>query len=76
MLAWARKVETQRVQAAVLNMLTELRQFDSIKLSTKVKEDKARTPVHHTTSQQPCRYYGGDPPTKTMPSIQQGVYGV
>ena len=33
----------QRAQAAVLNTLTESRQFDKIKISKKVKEDKART---------------------------------
>ena len=49
MLAWAKRVEVQRAQAAVLNMLTESRQFDKIKLSEKVKEDKARTLVHWTT---------------------------
>ena len=32
-LAWAKRVETQRAQAAVLNMLTESRQFDKVKIS-------------------------------------------
>ena len=49
----------QRAQATVLNTLTESRQFDKIKISQKVKEDKARTTVHQTTPQQPCRYCGG-----------------
>ena len=48
-LAWAKRVQAQRVQVAVLNMLTESRQFDKIKLSKKVKEDKATTLVHCTT---------------------------
>ena len=48
-LAWAKRVEAQRAQASVLNTLTESRQFDKIKISKKVKEDKARTPVHQTT---------------------------
>ena len=48
-LAWTKRVEAQRAQAAVLNTLTESRQFDQIKLFKKVKEDKARTPVHWTT---------------------------
>ena len=34
-LAWAKRVEAQRGQAAVLNTLTKLRQFDKIKLSKK-----------------------------------------
>ena len=32
-LAWAKKVEAQRAQSAVLNMLMESRQFDKMKLS-------------------------------------------
>ena len=57
-LAWAKRVEAQRAKAAVLNTLTKSRQFDKIKLFKEVKEDKARTPVHQTTPQQPCRYCG------------------
>ena len=30
-LAWAKRVEVQRAQAAVLNTLTESRQFDEVK---------------------------------------------
>ena len=45
-LAWAKRVEEQRVQAAVLNTLTESRQFDKTKISKKVKDDKTGTPVH------------------------------
>ena len=52
LLAWAKRVEVQRAQTAVLNTLTESRQFEKIKISKKVKEDKARTPVHQTTPQQ------------------------
>ena len=33
MLAWAKRVEVQRAQAAVLNTLTESRQFDKVKIS-------------------------------------------
>ena len=45
-------MEVQRAQAAVLNTLTELRQFDKIKVSKKAKEDTARAPVSLTWSQQ------------------------
>ena len=34
-LAWAKRVEAQRAQAAVLNTLTKSRQFDKIKISKK-----------------------------------------
>ena len=36
-LAWAKRVELQRAQASVLNMLTESRQFDKLKISKKQK---------------------------------------
>ena len=47
-LACAKRVETQRAQVAVLNTLTESRQFDKIKLSKKVKESRARTLMHQS----------------------------
>ena len=37
-LAWAKRVEVQRAQAAVLNTLAESRQFDKIKIAKKMKE--------------------------------------
>ena len=48
-LAWAKRVEAQRAQAVVLNMLMDSRQFDKIKLSKKVKENRTRTLVHQST---------------------------
>ena len=48
-LAWSKREEAQRAQAAVLNMLTETKQFNKIKIYKKVKDDKTRTPVHHIT---------------------------
>ena len=47
--AWAKRVESQRAQAAVITTLPESRQFDKIKISKRVKDDKTRTPVHWTT---------------------------
>ena len=59
-LAWAKRVEAQRAQAAVLSTITESRQFDKIKVSRKVRESKAKTLMqHNSTSWQPCRYCGG-----------------
>ena len=36
-LAWAKRVEAQRAQAAVLNTLTELRQFHKIRVLKRAK---------------------------------------
>ena len=41
-LALANRVEVQRAQAAVLNTITESRQFDKIKVSKRVKESRKK----------------------------------
>ena len=58
-LALAKRVEAQRDQVAVLNILMESRQFDKTKLSQKVEESRATTPMHQSTQKQPCRNCGG-----------------
>ena len=59
MLAWGKRVEKQRMQAAVLTFATESRQFDKIKVSKKAKEDATRAPVDETSQWQLCKYCGG-----------------
>ena len=49
MLAWAKRVEVQRVQAMVLDSITESKQFDKIKVSDKTRDNKARAPVNQAT---------------------------
>ena len=41
-LAWTKRVEAQRAQAAVLNTITELSQYDKVKIAKKPKEDNTR----------------------------------
>ena len=72
MLAWAKRAEVQRAQAAVLNMLTESRLFDKINIS-KSTEDTARAPNGQTMQQQLCRYCGGNTPAEIVPSIWQDM---
>ena len=72
-LAWAKRVEVQRVQAAVLNTLTESRQFNKIKILKRAKEDKedtTRTLVGQMLQWQPCQYCGRVHPLRHCP-----VYG-
>ena len=76
MLAWAKRIEAQRAQVAVLNTLIESRQFDKVEISKKPKDDITRAPVSQTAKQQPCRYCGGETPAKTVPGIWQDVCGV
>ena len=58
MLAWTKRVEAQRAQAAVLSTITESRQFDKVKIVKKTKEDNTRCPPGPTAQQCPCRYCG------------------
>ena len=46
---WAKRVEVKRAQAAVLNTITELRQFDKVKVMKKPKEDSTRHPLGITS---------------------------
>ena len=47
-LAWAKRVEAQRAQATVLSTITELRQFDKLKIIKKAKVDNTRCPLGPT----------------------------
>ena len=51
-LAWAKRVEAQRTQAAVLDMLTESRQFDKVKISKNQKKTTLELQLvgHHSDS--------------------------
>ena len=49
MLAWAKRVEVEMTQAVVLDLLTESKQFDKIKVSDKARDNKARAPVNQAT---------------------------
>ena len=42
MLTWAKLIETQRAQAAMLNNITELHQFDKIKVTQRPREGNVR----------------------------------
>ena len=76
MLAWAKRVEVQRAQAAVLNSLTEAKQFDKIKVSDKIKDNKARASVNQATQWQPCRYCGGVHQPRQCPAYERCVQSV
>ena len=67
-LAWAKRVEVQRAQVAVLSTVTESRQFDKIKVSRKVRERNTTMLMQQSnTSWQPCRYCGGTHPPRQCP---------
>ena len=46
-LAWVKRVEAQRAKAAILNDITELHQFDRIKMAQKPKRSQVRQIKHN-----------------------------
>ena len=52
LLAWVKRVKVQRAQAAVLNTITESRQFDKIKVLRKVKESRTKILMHQNSTSQ------------------------
>ena len=77
-LAWAKRVEVQRAQTAVLNILTELRQFNKIEISKRAMEDKqdtARALVGQTLQWQPCWHCGRVHPLKQCPAYGKTCVG-
>ena len=75
MLAWAKRVEAQRAQAAVLKTLTESKQFDKIKISKKAKDNsQGSSKPDHTV--RAVQILLGNPPAEAVPSIWQDVCGV
>ena len=58
-LAWAKRVKAHRVQASMLNDITETKAFDKVKKEAESKNTKGRE-MHIATHQRwPCRYCGG-----------------
>ena len=55
-LAWAKRVEAKWVQAAILNDITELCQFDKKKMAQKSKDNQMRQTTCVTGQWHPCRY--------------------
>ena len=58
MLAWAKRVEAQRAQAAILNDIMETCKFNKVKIAPLSKEGQDRI-MHKTTNRKPCRYCSG-----------------
>ena len=48
MLAWPKRAEAQRAQAAVLNPIAKLRQLDKVKIEKKPKEGNTKGPLDQT----------------------------
>ena len=73
-LLWARRIEAQRAQAAILNDITEAQKFDKVKLVQKPKGRQEAETTRHTYQRHPCKYSGGKSCTKAMSSIWENMY--
>ena len=58
-LAWAKRVKAQRVQAAILKDITETKTFDKVKKEPELKNTWGRDANVATHQRWPCRYCGG-----------------
>ena len=57
-LVWAKRVEMQQAQAAILSNITETCQFDKVKLNPKSRDNQVRQMVGTTGQRRQCRYCG------------------
>ena len=55
---WAKRIEVQWAQAAILNGITKLCQFNKINMTSKTKGRQARQALNTTLNRWPCRYCG------------------
>ena len=57
-LVWAKRIEVQQVQAAILKDITKLCQFDKINMASKTMGGQVRQSPNATLNRQSCRYCG------------------
>ena len=68
-LIWAKRVEAHRVQAAVMNSITESIQFDKIKVSRSMHKESPKRPAQSSTLVwQACRYCSSFHPPRQCPA--------
>ena len=72
-LVWAKRVEAQRAQAAILNDITESHQFDRIKMAQKPKSSQDRHTTNTTSQKIAVQILWWDPHTLTVPSIWEDM---
>ena len=71
-LAWAKRVKVQRLQASVLNDITVTKTFDKVKNASELKNTWGRESNIATHQKHPCRYWGRSR-TQTMSSIWKNM---
>ena len=70
-LAQPERVEVQRVQAAILNDITESQKFDKVKLAQKPKNKQDMETTHTKYHKWQCRYCGGNHVPRQCPAYKK-----
>ena len=73
-LVWAKRVDAQRAQAAILNDVTEFCQFDKIKIAPRAKG--SQTDTEHNIQQMAMQILWQDTCVSTVPSIWEDVHWI
>ena len=65
-LCWVKRIEAQRAQSAIMNSLTETKEFDKLKIMKATYKDSPRRPSTYvkTPAKQICRYCGCSHPLR------------
>ena len=76
MLCWAKRVEAQRVQSAIMTNLTEAKEFDKIKLTKNTYKDSPRRSSAQTSmpAKQTCKYCGSSHPLRQCPACREEMH--
>ena len=64
-LSWAKRIKVQRAQSAIMNNLTEAKEFDKIKVTKNVHQDSPRRQMQtKMPPKQTCQYCGSSHPPR------------
>ena len=74
-LLWARHIEAQRAQVAILIDITEVQKFDKVKLVQKPKGRQEAETTRHIYQRCPCKYCGGSHAPRQCPAYGKACTG-
>ena len=64
-LSWAKRVEVQRAQSAIMNSLTDIKEFNKLKVVKNMHKDSPRRPTQtKILAKQMCKYCGNSHPQR------------
>ena len=67
-LVWARRIEAQRAQAAILSDITKSQKFDKVKMAQKPKNRQDMETTCQPYYKWPCKYCGGSHAPRQCPA--------